>query len=221
MIPILFPNVPNVPGVPQLPRSPDFPADPEPALASGAPQDPLFDSTQVTPTWGIYDADGNLAVHPDSFLAFGSRAAWRVSNAPQQPNAFTSYDKVTVPLEVRVRLAKGGTAFDRQTFLSEVAAVAASIDLYSIVTPEATYTNMTVDLSENERRGPESAFYLGYVDLNFIQIIQATAQYSSSSVSTQDAQVASAQPSTGQGLVQPQTPAPAVVSGAAAAATAP
>lgn len=206
-----FPNVPVLPGVPQLVRSLLFPASPAPTLGTPAATDTLWQSANATPVWGIFDSTGaTQVVTPDSVLDFDNRNEWRVSNFPVQQGGFGTYNKVIVPFEVSVRMSKGGALADRTAFLQQIAAIAGDTNLYTILTPEKSYQNCNVTRYEVTRRGtsgaggPSGAFFLTEVDVFFIQIIQVTAQYSTTAVGTQNAQEPQAQPAINNGSTQAQ-----------------
>ncbi len=221
-----FPNVPKLPGVPQVSRSNLFPAAPPAILnlgiALGALAIRLWEAFFAQPQWAIYkalppdtkDAEGITTVtsvgrrvpvvKPDSFGEFSYRNEWNVSDFPVQEGAFDSYDKVANPFEIMVRLYKGGTKEARREFLDSIEAIAGTLDLYDIVTPERTYLNVNVIRFEVTRRGPKGAYFLSEVDLFFRQIRQVTAQYTNTSANTQNAQNPSAEPVTNTGTVQAQ-----------------
>lgn len=201
----LYPNVPQLPGVPQLVRSPLFPPSPAPTLGT-AQQDALGSGANQAPAWGILDSDLNPVLTPDSFLDFDQRADYRISNFPVQAGGFASYNKVTLPQEVSVRMAFGQGVGDRAQFLATLDTLSKSLDLYTILTPERSYTNCNITRYEVTRRGKDGAFFLTEIDVYFIQIIQVTAQYSSTAANTQNAQQAVSQPPVNQGAVQPRAP---------------
>ena len=206
-----FPNVPNLPGVPAIPRSPQAAVSTVLTLATSQITGALAQSSQVASLWGIFDSDGNQVVSPDSFVDFDNRNEWEVSSFPQQQGAFSSYNKVQVPFEIAIRMTKGGSVDDRTQFLQDIASIAGDTNLYTIWTPEQTYDNVNITRYENTRRGAGGAFFLD-VDVYFIQIVEVSAQYQSSSASPQNqngttnAQDPSAQPAVNQGNVQGQTP---------------
>ena len=142
-----------------------------------------------------------------------------MANFPVQNGAFASYDKVIVPSEFSVRMTKGGSKTDRKNFLDEIDTAANSLQLYKILTPERTYLDVNITRYEVTRRGTQGAFFLAEVDIYFMQIRQVSAQYTSASAATQNAQQPGAQPSTSQGLVQPRPITPAVAAGAQQAVT--
>lgn len=208
-----FPDVPFAPGVPQLLRSATAIPNPSaPPVLPPAQNGVLWQAAQGDPVWGVFDQDNNAVLTPDSIIDFGNRQEYRVSDFPVQQGQFASYNKVTLPSEISIKMTSGGTVDDRTQFLNEVAQVAASTDLYTVVTPEKTYIDYTATHFEVTRRGKDGAFWLDDVEMHFRQVIQVTAQYSTVTTQpTENAQNPAAVPATNSGQVQPQTPAPATV----------
>ena len=202
-----FPNVPDLPGVPPLPRSPGEAI--QAVLAIGTPAGagmlPAVDNSTAT-TWGVLDSNGNLVVDPDSIINLDNRNEWDVVTMPIQQGAFASYNKVIVPFELSVRMTKGGDVNDRTAFLQSIADIAGDTNLYDIVTPEWVYLDCNITRYEVSRRGAGGAYFLSEVDLYFVQIVQVTQQYTSTTTNAQDP---SAQPATNQGNVNPQPVTPA------------
>jgi len=214
-MPLPYPNVPNLPGVPQVPRAPGVAPSSGPALASPAAQGTLWQSSQTAPLWGIFDANGNQVVAPDSVYNFSYSKNYDVPTFPVQsgsvtaPTGFADYNKVELPFETSVRMTKGGSEADRAAFLKQLDLVAASLSLYTIMTPEKSYPNATITQLQVSRRGADGAYFLAEVDVDFTQVMQTTAQYTSTGLpNTANAADPTAQPSTAQGNVNPQTIAP-------------
>jgi hypothetical protein len=183
---IPFPNVPNVPGVPAIIRSANFPT---PEIAEVGALGALTDLLGFTaPIWGVFDQDGNKVLNPDSFLSMDFKNSSRVSDYPQEQGAFASYNKVVTPYDVRVRMAIGADQASREAFLAQCDAMLKSIDLFNVVTPEATYLNATLENYDYRRETKNGATMLT-VDLWFLEVrFTATAEFSSvQSVSGADA----------------------------------
>jgi hypothetical protein len=215
LIPIVvspFPNVPNLPGVPQLARSSLAPPSASPTLGTPATNNTLWQAAQTAPKWGVFDSSGTQVIVPDSHIDFDNRNEWRVSTYPIQSGGFASYNKVIVPAEYTLRMTKGGTLASRTAFLAQVAAVASSLNLYTILTPEQSYLNCNVTRYEVTRKGVEGAYFLAEVDIFFTTINAITAQYSTANAQTANASVPTAIPQVNQGLVQPFVPGPSVIS---------
>jgi hypothetical protein len=214
-IPNLFPNVPNVPGAPQIPRSPDAPTSTTPALADDSTQSVLASSANGSPLWGVFDSSGNLAINADSVRNFDWRQEYRIGNYPVQQGSFASYDKVTVPYECAVRVVCTGDIDYRSDFVSQVQGVIASLDLYTIITPEESYQNCNVTRGELSRHERNGAYVIVY-DLFFQQIIQVTGQYAATA-NTANAQQPTAQGVVNNGQVNATTPTPAAQNAATSA----
>lgn len=213
-----FPNVPNLPGVPQLTRSPIGAAA---AIVPGIIQTLLAPSPlgvrqfpqTPTPIWGVFDAAGEQVISPDSILDFGYRSEFKIPDYPVQQGTFSSYNKIAVPFEIALRMVKAsGSASDpssalqqRTQFENDCEFVAASLDLYTIVTPEKSYVSvnpMRLDFTRREAKGSRQI----EAEMYFRQIIEVTPQYSSTTTAaanTVNAQNPGAVPTSNVGLVQP------------------
>lgn len=151
----LFPLVPNGQGVPPVRRQ-----------VFGAINDATLLVADLRlllaspPTWGIYKPDGSLAVKPDSFYAFGVRSDKRVSNFPIEQGSFGSFNKVSVPGEVRVVMTKGGTDQQRRKFLDQVADLISTFDLMTLVIPEGRQRGYTCHHYDYERKGQNGVWLL-------------------------------------------------------------
>jgi hypothetical protein len=134
---------------------------------------------------------------------------WPISNYPQEQGAFQSYDKVTLPFDVKLKLACGGSISNRQAFLNTCLAIANSFALFDVVTPEITFTSVNcthIDWPRSARRNNT----LIEVDLWFQEIsVSASAEF------TTTQQPGDAAPQS-LGNVQPQTPNQYVANGFAA-----
>lgn len=205
-----FPDVPKNAGVPQIARAANA-AIPTIVLAVQAIRKILSFAKKTPPTWGVFNEFNQQVVKPDSVLTFDNRNEYRVSDFPVQKGAFASYNKVLLPFEVSVRFSKGGTQQDRKQFLDDIARVAGTLNLYTILTPERSYTKCNVTRYEVSRRGAEGAFFLAEVDLYFRQVIEVASQYSTTNADTSSAQDPSAVPSVTQGNVQTSDVPPSVV----------
>jgi hypothetical protein len=194
----LYPNVPMLPGVPQVLRSPLFPTGVPLGIEITAISSAIAASINTAPKWGIFDSSHTQIVVPDSVVDFGYHNEWHVADFQIQEGQFASYNKVATPFEISVRLSKGGTQQDRTAFLNSIQAIAGDLNLYSIVTPEITYTDCNITRWEVIRRGANGAYFLTDVDIYFKQIRFVTAQYST----VQNAQNFSALPTQNTGIVQ-------------------
>lgn len=204
-----FPNIPALPGVPQLLRSPIFPASAVPVLLGGLAIGKLFQALFTSPTWGVFDTKGTIVIKPDSVVDFGYRNNYSISTFPVQRGAFAAYNKVANPFEASVRMTKGGTLKDREDFIADIEGTIAdtqsdqqSLTLYTVLTPERQYENVSLERYESFRRSGAGAYFID-VDLYFREIRQVRPQYTSTAASTQNAQNPSALPPENQLRVQP------------------
>lgn len=128
--------------------------------------------TVVSRVWGIYSEDGRtLALEADSVVSVGYRQGSSISQYPVEQGAFGSYNKVATPFSPRVRVSKGGNVAARAAFLARCEEMAASLDLYRIVTPERVYLNANIERIEYARNA-ESGVGLISVDIVFVEIRQ-------------------------------------------------
>lgn len=220
---IPFPNVPKVPGVPSLPRSAKFPAAARMVL--GLTQGLLWRLFQVDTRWGIFDSKGKALGDPAKFTGFvgslldsaglGSTLSTggvdysketRVSDFPLERGSFASYNKVEQPANPSVTLCLTGSEKNRRTFLEAIDKATKSTDLYSVVTPEVTYVNYSVERYSYSRRSSKGATLL-IVDISLREIRQVSAQYTQSNKGQVDQpKEAGATPQADNGKVQPKTP---------------
>lgn len=114
-------------------------------------QKPL-DPTLVTPSanlviWGIYDTytfGAERVIVPDSIIAVDVKKEYNLPNYPMEDGAFQSYNKVKEPYDIRIKMAIGGDAAKLTDFLKVLDGIVASINLYEVVTPDATYVNANI-----------------------------------------------------------------------------
>lgn len=163
---IPFPNVPNVPGVPALVRNFTVPTAGQ-LLNNvlGGIAEAIFGKV----VWGVFDQSGKEALTPDSFLDIDYKQDMRVSQYPQEAGAFASYNKIGTPYDCRVKMAIGGDKASRAVFLAKCDAMLKTIDLFTVVTPEATYINAALQ-NYNYRRETKNGATMLTVDLWFIEV---------------------------------------------------
>ena len=196
---IPFPDIPELPGVPALPRSPNFPPIVKTGL--GLIEGALWRALQIDSKWGVYDSKGKALGDPAKFtgvlgaaldaagvgstLSTGSveyTKATRVSDFPVEKGSFASYNKVEVPGLPVVTLCLTGSESDRTAFLNSIDTATKSTDLYSVVTPEVTYVNYSIEAYNYQRRAVRGVTLLT-VELMLKEVRQVSAQYSSTQIS--------------------------------------
>lgn len=138
---------------------------------------PLLDGTFLRPRWGIY-LESKQVIVADSVAALHYRKEYRISDYPQEQGAFESYNKVTMPYDIRLRMTKGGNLIDRQAFIAAVDKAAATLNLYDIITPEKTYIGANIAHVDYVRQADRGAGLI-VVDISLIEIrATVTAQFS-------------------------------------------
>jgi len=153
--------------------------------------------------WGIY-LNGEKIIEPDSFLALEYHREWAVADYPMERGAFSTYDKVAKPFDVRLRLAKGGNDNVRTTFLAAIENLGTSLTLYDVVTPTRTYLGVTIS-SIGYQQTAKTGVGLITVEIG-LREIRETASSAMSAEVVHDP--GSASPKHG-GTVQPQPVTPA------------
>jgi len=205
-----FPNVPQLPGVPQLIRAAVGIVQSALSLTVRPPGPPgvLWHAAQVAPVWGVFDSSGQMVIDPDSVLVFNYRKEYTVSDYQNQDQAFASYNKVAHPFEGIFRFIKTATLAERSIFVAQCEALADSIDLFTVVTPERTYTSVNFLRQEMNRRERSGAYSIE-ADMFFreIRVVQGQFDTTGNAVSpTVNALDPGAVPPVSLGIVQPQAP---------------
>ena len=140
-----YPDVPDAAGVPPVLREPGAfateDASSAPLMTSDADG---LDNYQSQAVWGIFDDNGQPVIVADSVFAVDFRKEYRISDYPIEQGAFGSYNKVELPFDGKVSFTVGGSDSDRSGFLASVAAAVSTLDLYSLITPEMTYSSASV-----------------------------------------------------------------------------
>lgn len=159
---VMFPKVPDVPGVPPVARNATNTLSGSPSVVgvigsqSGDFQQMKEDGPGVSnvsdaPKWGLFDKNNKLAITPDSFLGLDRAKDFRVSDYPIEAGGFESYNKVEMPFIGKIKYGKGGTEAERTKFLDEIDKAVKSLDLYTLVTPEKSYSNINVTHWDDRR----------------------------------------------------------------------
>ncbi len=211
MVMIPFPNVPDSPGVPLIPRSPNFP--PLAGIGLGVLEGIIWRSFQIDSRWGIFDSKGNAVGNPQNLIlesvGLGSTLSTksveftketRVSDFPLEKGGFASYNKVEMPATPTVVLCVSGRESARQAFLNDIDKACKSTDLYSVVTPEITYTNYAIEKYNYQRRSEKGCTLL-QVEIALKEVREVSAKLTKATPKQPDAS-----PQVDNGKVQAQTP---------------
>jgi hypothetical protein len=164
-------------------------------------------------TWGIFDSSGNSLFQSLSLTLISSSTRLstasveyhkeaRVSDFPVEQGSFASYNKVETGANPVVVLCLSGSDSDRTTFFNTLETAVKSTDLYSIITPEITYIDYTLERYNYSRKNDRGATLIT-VEIALKQIRQVSAQYSNSTINAP--QDPGATPSVDSGNVQGAT----------------
>jgi hypothetical protein len=222
---IPYPVIPVYPGVPSLPRLIGQAIPPAVSAGLGLAGALLGNMLQGQTQWGIFDSGGNplwgqsglslvsaisglLGKNPVlSTNSVEYEKETRVSEFPVEEGGFASYNKVELPGRPVVNYCLTGSESDRMSFLSAIDAACKATDLYSVVTPEATYIEHTLERYNYSRRQEHGATLLT-VEIFLVEVRQIEAQYSQSQSQIKNPKNAAASPSVDTGIVQsPAAPA--------------
>jgi hypothetical protein len=204
-----YPNVPQAAGVPAIFRSPAqaIPLGIINVVADAVSVLHMFGPSQ----WGVFDKSGQPVAVADSVVGVDFRREARISDYPLEQGAFETYDKVQMPFDVRVRFAVSnsidlpglgslGLSSYRRDFLSAIDTAFKSLDLYTVITPDATYPSVNI-VHYDYRREAKNGATLLVVDVWMEEVrVNAQAQYSKSEQPQGDPQQdnGTGQPSQGQ-----------------------
>lgn len=159
--------------------------------------------SDIAGLFGLSSGIGAILPSVASTVEFEFGQDFPISNYPQEQGAFQSYNKVTLPYDVKLKLASGGSVSARQAFLQTCFGIANSFALFQVVTPEITFPSVTCSHMDY-RRTAERGNTLLQVDLYFEQVPVVSAVSFSS---TQQPGESSQQ---GLGAVQSVTPSSSI-----------
>jgi hypothetical protein len=192
-------------------------------ISLGALQSVLWRVIQVGDQWGVFDSKGRSVGNPaivtgilgDALESLGLGSTYStdsveflketaVSDFPVERGSFASYNKVEAPATPTVKLALQGTESQRKSFLDAIDKACKSTDLYSVVTPEVTYKDYSIERYDYSRRAQHGATLL-IVSLNLKEVRQVSAQFTTTQ-KINDPKNAGATPQADTGKVQPKVP---------------
>ena len=231
---IPFPNIPSLVGVPPLARSDSVPNTARAAL--GIAQGTLWRIFQVETQWGIFDDSGQPVIDAGAFSgAVGAIAEAagvnggavstgsvevvgeaRPADFPVEKGGFASYNKVLLPGQYSVRMIVCGDESTRAEFLEWMEGAVESTDLFTVVTPEITYDNVTLE-RYNYARTASGGVSMIVADLVLREIREVSARYAKADKSGQLGNVSTpdAAMPVDAGNVQPAQPNSSVLRGIA------
>jgi hypothetical protein len=189
-------SIPQLPGVPAL-------SSYAPSLSTVLGIDGILSLFQSKPVWGLFKG-GTLVAEPTTLAEIGMRGEARISDFPVERGSFASYNKVQQPDVHRILMIKSGTLAERMAFLAAIDQAKKSLDLYTILTPDVSYTDVNIETYEYRRTSSDGAGMLK-VDLTIREVRQVTLQYTTTNNASDVKNPASATP-VPTGKTQPKKP---------------
>ena len=98
---------------------------------------------------------GTLALQPDSFVKFEYKESHKISNYPVEQGSFQSYNKITLPYEIKLIVTKNG-ASNIGPFINQILLLLNSTKILSVVTPDKTFMSANLinfDYKKEARNG--------------------------------------------------------------------
>ena len=175
----LYPVVPKALGVPAVLRSAATIADTV-TLGYLGISDKLSDIIGTEPVkWGVFDSNGGSIADYDTFMSNDYQNDSKISQYPVELGGFVSYNKVETPFDVSVILVCGGGEDRRAAFQVAIEAARKSLQLYSVFTPDRTYTQVNFTTIA-VRRSLEDGAYMIKALLSGVEVRQrAQSKFSS------------------------------------------
>lgn len=125
-------------------------------------------------TWTLLDSSGKQLLEFTSYLEDDAKSGGNVVEEPIEQGSFTSYNKVPEPIDIYVKLAKQGTSDELQSIIDKLENLRANPILFSIVTPDTEYRNMTLESYSRTRKLADGSGML-VVELHCVEVKQVSS----------------------------------------------
>lgn len=122
--------------------------------------------------WSIGD------VEFESFLELETNFDGQVVSEPVELGSFASYNKVKSPIELTVTLAQHGDADVLQTMIDKLADMRTGTDLFSVISPEYEFENMSLESFSYSRKREDGVNVL-VVEARCIEVKEVESQTTS------------------------------------------
>lgn len=132
-------------------------------------------------SWSMIDDQGRRAVAFDVMINFDITAENKVIQSPTEMGNFVMYNKVVAPNQIGLQVAIMGDNARLQEALNILFQLQAGVDLISIVSPEYEYRSYNLEKMQYQRAA-EKGIDVIYIDLGFIEVREATVQYSNARI---------------------------------------
>lgn len=127
--------------------------------------------------WTIYDKDGNPAVPFDCFYSASIKAEAKIATSPVEKGQFAAYNKSSSPDTVSIILSRTGPKDKLAEMLNSLSRLRDGTDLVSVVTPEKTFMDYSLEAFDYTRSSDTGTDRL-LVSLRLVEIRQVTPEYS-------------------------------------------
>ena len=166
----------NLIGLPSLPKLPSGKGIFNNLLALG--ESKLWQLLTLEPTWGIYESGSSttLAVQVDSVQQVSITGEADVPTYRLQTGGFASYNKIPDPIEISLRISKGGTDTERQAFIDWLKTARDNPTVFDILTAEAVFLNMTLQDYKYDRTA-DDGMDMVVAECSFLEIREAPDQF--------------------------------------------
>lgn len=155
----------------------------------------------TTGTWTVTDKDGQALAVFDTFFGCDYRGESKVASKPVEQGGFASYNKSASPDTVNVALGKTGKPSELTALLDALQQLRDSVDLVSVVTPEKTFLDYTLESFDYQRSASSGVDRL-LVSLRLVEVKQVSPDYTSEQIPAP--KKASDKAGTNAGKQQPQ-----------------
>lgn len=135
----------------------------------------------TTGNWTITGADGQALAVFDTFFGCDYRGESKVASKPVEQGGFASYNKSVSPDIVNVALGKTGKPSELTALLETLQQLRDSVDLVSVVTPEKTFLDYSLEAYDYQRSASAGVDRL-LVSLRLVEVRQVSPDYSSEQI---------------------------------------
>lgn len=135
----------------------------------------------TTGNWTITGADGQALAVFDTFFGCDYRGESKVASKPVEQGGFASYNKSASPDIVNVALGKTGKPSELTALLETLQQLRDSVDLVSVVTPEKTFLDYSLEAYDYQRSASAGVDRL-LVSMRLVEVRQVSPDYSSEQI---------------------------------------
>lgn len=111
----------------------------------------------------------------DTFISADVKLEGQVVTEPVERGSFAAYNKQFSPIEMTVTLARSGDADELQSMIDALVGLRMGTELFSVVTPEYEYENMTLE-SFSYTRQREDGLNILIVEARCIEVREVEPQ---------------------------------------------